>query len=123
MTFTSPEATIESGAWRVVLSRYLAFAVGNSLITIGSLVPALILAGNRTSPAEGIARVAGVAIMFGVSYTVFSERLNIVVRKSRAYSEPMPMLPVIDTGLSPLVQRIVIPPAGIRWARRPVARF
>ena len=51
--------------------------------------------------------------MFGVSYTMFSEWLNIVVRKSWAYSELVPMIPGIDAGLSPLAQWVVIPLAGL----------
>jgi hypothetical protein len=110
--------------WSEATGRKLTFAVlhctgGDLLITLSSLVLALILVGYREWPAQGFTRVAGLAIVFGVSYTVFSEWLNIVVRKSWAYSELMPVIPVIDTGLSPFAQWIVIPLAGFWWARRP----
>ena len=112
--------------WSEATERELAFAVlhctgGDLLITLSSLVLALILAGDRAWPAQGFVRVAGLAIMLGVSYTVFSEWLNTVVRKGWAYSELMPVIPVIDTGLSPFAQWIVIPLAGFWWARRDVA--
>jgi hypothetical protein len=54
------------------------------------------------------------------TYTVFSEWLNTEVRGSWAYSEFMPVLPVIDAGLSPLAQWIIIPFAAFWWARHPV---
>jgi hypothetical protein len=57
---------------------------------------------------------------FGLGYTIFSEWLNIVVRKSWAYSDLMPVIPVIDAGLSPVAQWIVLPLAGFWWARRPL---
>lgn len=53
-----------------------------------------------------------------VGYTIFSEWLNIVVRKSWQYSELMPVVPFIDTDLSPLLQWIIIPNLGLWWARQ-----
>lgn len=109
--------------WSEATGRELAFAVlhctgGDLVIALSSFVLALILIGERTWPAQSFARVAGFTIALGASYTVFSEWLNIVVRKSWAYSDLMPMIPVIDTGLSPFAQWIVIPLAGFWWARR-----
>lgn len=48
------------------------------------------------------------------------KRLNIVVRQSWAYSEMMPVIPVIDAGLSPVAQWIVLPLASFWFARRPL---
>ena len=48
-------------------------------------------------------------------YTIFSEWLNIVIRKSWAYSDLMPVVPVISIGLSPLVQWIIVPGLAMRW--------
>lgn len=55
-----------------------------------------------------------------VPYTIFSEWLNTEVRGSWAYSNLMPVVPVIGVGLSPLPQRVAIPIAAFWWARRPV---
>jgi hypothetical protein len=65
--------------------------------------------------------VAALAVAFGVLYTVFSEWLNTEVRGSWAYAAAMPVVPPFGTGLSPLAQWLVVPPAGFWWARRPVA--
>ena len=112
--------------WQEANAPQLAFAVlhctgGDKLIAVSSLALALILAADRAWPTKGFAGVAALATMFGVSYTMFSEWLNIVVRKSWAYSKLMPMIPGIGAGLSPLAQWVVIPLAGFWWAHLRVA--
>jgi hypothetical protein len=103
----------------------LVFAVihctgGDILIALSALVLALVLVGDGRWPARGYVVVAALAIAFGLGYTIISEWLNIVVRKSWAYSELMPVIPVIDAGLSPVAQWIVLPLAGFWFARRPL---
>src|SRR5262249_3181340 len=95
---------------------------GDVLIATATLVLALLVAGAHW-PASAAAhtRVATLAVVFGLGYTVFSEWLNIVVRQSWAYSRLMPVIPGIDTGLSPVAQWLVIPLTGLWWARRPIA--
>jgi hypothetical protein len=83
-------------------------------------VLALVLIGKGAWPKRKYQVVAALTIAFGLGYTIFSEWLNIVVRQSWAYSDLMPVIPVIDAGLSPLAQWIVIPLAGFWWARRPI---
>lgn len=114
--------------WRDGTPSEIAFAVihcagGDLLISMASLVLALLLVGNNAWPTRAAGPVAVLTITFGVSYTVFSEWLNIVVRKSWAYSELMPVIPLLDTGLSPLAQWIAIPLAAFWWARRPLYTF
>lgn len=103
-----------------------AFAVvhctgGDLIIATTTLMLALLLAGDNAWPARRFYRIAALTTGFGVLYTIFSEWLNVVLRKSWAYSELMPMIPVIDTGLSPFVQWLVLPPLGLWWARRRIA--
>jgi len=62
--------------------------------------------------------VAVLTLVIGFTYTVFSEWLNTEVRGSWAYADIMPVLPVIGTGLTPLLQWIVVPIFALRWARR-----
>jgi hypothetical protein len=111
--------------WREGTPQELAFAVvhctgGDVLIALSSLVLALVLVGNEKWPVRRYALVATPAIAFGLGYTIFSEWLNIVVRQSWAYSNLMPLVPVIDTGLSPVAQWLVVPLVGFWWARRPL---
>lgn len=110
--------------WATGDVRELAFAVvhctaGDVLIATSSVVLALLLAGAGWPVSQAARlRVATLAVIFGVGYTVFSEWLNIVVRRSWAYSSLMPVVPVIDTGVSPIAQWVVIPLMGLWWARR-----
>jgi hypothetical protein len=55
-------------------------------------------------------------VVIGLGYTIFSEWLNIVVRESWAYRELMPVIPMIDAGLSPVAQWIVLPAIAFWWA-------
>lgn len=92
---------------------------GDMLIALSSLVLALVLLGNGAWPEQRYKPVAALTIVFGLGYTIFSEWLNTSVQASWTYSETMPVIPVIGTGLSPFAQWIVIPLAGFWWARRP----
>jgi hypothetical protein len=91
---------------------------GDMLIALSSLVASLIVVGSPGWPRERFGQVAVLAIAFGFAYTGFSEWLNVSVRKSWAYSDWMPVIPVAGgIGLSPLLQWLVIP-AGAFWAVR-----
>jgi len=101
----------------------IAFAVvhctmGDLLIALACLVAALMLLGDDSWPAGRSVRVAATAVAFGLAYAVYSEWLNVVVRESWAYSVRMPVLPPLATGLSPLLQWLLLPLLGLWWAQR-----
>ena len=109
--------------WTKGTTREIAFAVvhctlGDGLIALAALIIALISAGTRNWPGERHISVLAITLALGVGYTIFSEWLNIVVRASWAYSPLMPVVPVIGTGLSPLLQWIVIPATALTVSRR-----
>lgn len=109
--------------WTTGTLREKVFAVvhctgGDLLIAVSALLLALCLIGDRAWPNVQFWPVALLTAGFGVTYTVFSEWLNLVVRQSWAYSELMPVLPWLGTGLSPLMQWIAIPIATLWLARR-----
>ena len=93
---------------------------GDLLIAIASLAIALISSGDRNWPARRFWPVAAVTLALGIAYTFFSEWFNIVVRKTWAYSELMPVIDVFgfDVGVSPLLQWIVIPALALWRSRR-----
>lgn len=91
---------------------------GDVMIASVTLLIALLLFGNNQWPRQSFSTVALSMILFGIGYTLFSEWLNIVIRKSWAYNEAMPIVPVFEVGLSPLLQWIVIPTVAMWWARR-----
>jgi hypothetical protein len=49
----------------------------------------------------------------GAAYTVFSEWLNVEVLRTWSYTALMPRVPLLGTGLSPLVQWVVVPTATL----------
>lgn len=115
--------------WQEPLGRR-AFAVfhctlGDALIATATLVIATVLFGNGAWPSDrrSFRRVAVATIAIAVGYTVFSEWLNISVRRGWAYSPLMPQLPWIGTGLSPLFQWMVIPSVAFLFARRAATRM
>ena len=111
--------------WETGMASEIAFAFafaalhctgGDVLIALSSITLALFVTGARAWPVRGVRPVVALTLAFGLAYTVFSEWLNIEVRQAWAYSDLMPVIPVIDAGLSPLLQWIVIPLAAFRWA-------
>lgn len=91
---------------------------GDLLITLSTMMLALVLFGTARWPAVGAKHVLIATLVFGVGYTIFSEWLNIEVRQAWAYRDLMPVIPVIDAGLTPILQWLVIPTAGYLWAIR-----
>lgn len=115
------------GIWDEGSTRQIAFAVvhctgGDLLIALSALVAALILAGSADWPASRFRAVAVLTVTIGVGYTVFSEWLNVSVRGAWSYSPRMPTLPPFGTGLSPLLQWLVVPIIALAAARRPSVR-
>ena len=105
------------GTWGEIVFAGVHCTGGDILITLAALATALILFGSPRWPTEGYGRVALATMAVGIAYTIFSEWLNTEIRGAWAYSEFMPVLPVIGTGLVPLMQWVLIPAAGFRFIR------
>ena len=91
---------------------------GDLLIAAGTLLGSLLLFGSGWPASDSaFKRVAASTILLGLGYTVFSEWLNISVRGAWEYSELMLVLPPFGTGLSPLLQWLVIPTLAFWRAR------
>jgi hypothetical protein len=86
---------------------------GDVLIGATAFAVAVLLARAVAPEARGAGRVLALAVFFGVGYTVFSEWLNVEVRGAWSYAPAMPRLPVLGTGLAPLLQWLVVP--GVAW--------
>lgn len=112
-----------TGSWSEVVFAALHCTGGDFLIALAALILALLLAGNSAWPVERFQPVAVVTILLGLTYTAFSEWLNIVIRAAWAYSDLMPVIPLLgfQVGLSPLLQWILVPLAGF-WSVRQFAR-
>lgn len=96
--------------------------VGDVLIAGASLTVALVLVGQPDWPAGRWIPVTAGAMALGVGYTVYSEWLNTGIRLAWSYSEWMPVVPGLGTGLSPLLQWVVLPPLGLCLTRRRLNR-
>jgi hypothetical protein len=113
--------------WSTGGAREIAFAVlhctvGDAVIAITALSLALVLVGKESWPEQSYRVVMFVTLLVGVSYTIFSEWLNVAVRGSWAYAPEMPVVPVLGTGIGPLLQWIFVPIAALSTARRFEAR-
>lgn len=106
---TAPPARIVFAAAHCIL--------GDVLIATMALVLALALAGAPSWPQAAYRRTTLLATAGGVAYTIFSEWLNIVVRQAWQYAPEMPVVPLLNVGLSPLLQWLVLPPLGLWFAR------
>ena len=108
--------------WRTGSVREIAIAVahctaGDLVIAASAVLMALALAGHRDWPLRRFQPVMALTLAIGLAYTGYSEWLNTAVRRSWAYSELMPIVPVLNLGLSPLLQWVVIPMAALAAAR------
>ena len=109
--------------WLTGTPEELAFAAlhctgGDILIALSTLMGALAIWAPADWPARGRIAVVMATVVLGLGYTIFSEWLNIEVRQAWAYRAWMPVIPIINTGLSPLLQWLIIPVAASVWAWR-----
>jgi hypothetical protein len=109
----------QTGTWAELSFAVLHCTGGDILIALAAVMLALVLAGSDEWPAARYLRVAAVATAIGLGYTVYSEWLNTGIRQSWAYAPAMPRLPWLGTGLSPVLQWLILPPLGFWWAQRP----
>jgi hypothetical protein len=102
--------------WAEATPGELAFAVlhctvGDLMIALNALFLALIVTRAGELAEWRLPVVGAVAVAIGLGYTVASERLNVgLVRWT--YAEAMPVVPVLDVGLAPLLQWIAVPLAA-----------
>lgn len=90
---------------------------GDVLIAIAALTIALVLVGAANWPAKDHRRIFAVTLVLGFGYTIYSEWLHAVVRSTWTYSKLMPVVPLLDVGLLPLLQWIAIPTLALTLAR------
>jgi hypothetical protein len=113
--------------WKQESPAYIAFAVlhctaGDILIAGSTLAISLVLVGSGAWPVERFWPVVSLATATGVGVTIYSEWLNTSVRLAWAYTEWMPVVPVLGTGLTPLAQWLVLPPLGLWLCKRRLLR-
>ncbi|MBI4273753.1 MAG: hypothetical protein HY659_03500 [Rhizobiales bacterium] len=92
--------------------------VGDLFISAAALMASIVIFGDQRWPAHAFWRVGIPTILLGLGYTVYSEWINVEVRHTWAYAELMPRLPPLGTGLSPVLEWIVVPVLALIVTRR-----
>lgn len=92
--------------------------VGDVLIGTSALMLALILTRSRAPATWNLAALIIISTFIGIAYTIFSEWMNTRWLESWTYSAWMPTLPLTGTGLTPLLQWLVLPGTGLMLALR-----
>jgi hypothetical protein len=105
----------KSGSAGALVTSPLHCTVGDAMIATLVLIVALLILGNSRWPQDRYGVVATAAVALGFTYTVYSEWMNVYVRKSWGYSELMPT--VVGIGVSPLLQWLIIPTAVFAYLR------
>lgn len=111
--------------WYEAPPGYIAFAVlhctaGDVLIGSTGLLLALAILRERTPADWAWRRIAALTMLFGTTYTVFSEWMNVEILRSWVYADSMPRLALAEfqLGLTPLAQWLIVPPLALYLARR-----
>ena len=89
---------------------------GDMLIGGLTLITAVMLFGRAEWPRSRHIPVLAAAASLGVAYTIASEWINTRITLNWQYTDAMPELPPFGTGLTPLLQWVLIPPAVYAFA-------
>ncbi len=108
-----------SEPWPPIIFALLHCTLGDLMIGSVALALALSTVGQGWAT-DGWARrrVAIVTTILGMAYTVCSEWLNVEIRQSWAYTELMPRIPPLGTGLAPMLQWLLLPGLALSIATK-----
>ncbi|MFN0217386.1 MAG: hypothetical protein ACKVP4_01085 [Hyphomicrobium sp.] len=119
-TLQLPLYTIWSSAarWEIAFA-VIHCTVGDIMIASSALIAAILVGRFWSWPCRDWKRVAVLTIIFGLSYTAYSEWFNVYVRYAWAYSASMPVVRIggIELGLSPLLQWLIVPSVALASVR------
>ena len=110
-----------TGSTQEIFVAVLHCTAGDVVIAISGLTLALVLRGSSYWPNERYVPVSVFAVVFGLIYTIYSERINIS-NAAWTYSDLMPIIPWLNVGLTPVLQWIVIPGFCFWKLQKPINR-
>lgn len=96
-------------------------AVGDAAIMLASFCIVAAFAGTRTWVLAPSAAQVSVFTMTGIVITVIIERAATEQLHLWAYADRMPVLPLLGTGLLPLLQWVILPPLVVWFVQRQLA--
>jgi multisubunit Na+/H+ antiporter MnhB subunit len=108
----------QTGTTRDIATALVHCTLGDMSIALVTLSLALVVIGSPGWPMQQFAAVSATVVVLSVGYTIYSEYVNTIVRRNWAYGALMPTLPWIGTGLSPLLQWMVVPSLAFVWSGR-----
>ena len=105
------------GDWSYILYGLIHCTLGDMLILLSSYWVVALLNRNRLWYCTNILVSGFLFTLIGLGYTVYSEMLNVNIKGTWAYTELMPIIPVIEIGGMPFMQWILIPPVTLLLMR------
>lgn len=103
--------------WGYILYSIVHCTLGDLLILLISYELIALLNRNRYWIDKGVLWNGLVFTVFGAGYTIYSEVTNVYIEKTWAYTDVMPIVPIVGIGLAPLLQWLIIPPL-LLWLTR-----
>ncbi len=106
----------QQGSWHEIIFALVHCTIGDLLIgiTVAAGSAAVLFLLTRSPPKLASGAFLGLVLVLGIGYTVFSEWLNVEVRATWTYTAQMPLMPPLGTGLTPLLQWLIVP--TLTWA-------
>lgn len=102
--------------WADIVYAVAHCTAGDVLIGFFALLIMLIVTRAGSIGTWRLVHVTAGTIALSVAYTVFSEWMNTVVHEHWTYSSLMPLLPALGTGLSPVLQWVILPPLALHMS-------
>lgn len=93
---------------------------GDAGISLAAFWITALLAGSRSWMLKPSRRDIAIFLGVGIATTIIFEELSTRVLQRWNYSDAMPRLPILGTGLLPLIQWLLIPPLVVWFVRRQI---
>ena len=103
-------------SWSRLIYAIAHCTLGDIVIALSTLVLAVLMT-NRDWPQSINVRMVVALTLAGAGYAIYSEASNLA-RGAWAYNASMPTLPVLGTGITPLLQWLLLPPLALFFADR-----
>lgn len=108
-------------SWSNILFALIHCTLGDLMILLAAYWIVALLNRNRHWYQLNTLRNALLFTFIGLTYTVYSEYINVSIRGSWEYNELMPIIPFLGTGAAPFFQWVLIPPL-LLWLMHKVTK-